>query len=545
MKKLRTIPMRRAITAFLCGLMVFYTIACSYYRTVVKEPEQIPAIAATETNKTMFLHFGEDTYHIQSLYVENNQTAIIEIDTLSRIIPIYNADDRSGRIKARHKGILREMHFYLSPTVNADFGQGKVELPITAFHQVRIVKADEVRSLIIGVIISVTVLSLAFGGVWWGIETLKDTSCPYVYVFDGENYIFQGEIYSGAVLRNLERGDHLALPLLQSSKGEYRMRIANELKERQFVNLAEMQAIRHPEGTQALFDINGAPQLIANPQLPLSAISALGNDASALTAQKDGLVFLFDEEQAEKNSLTLQFKNQPGARHPKLVLQASNSFWVDHLFGRYLEKWGNTYPRWVDRQAAMSYEQRQAQNISQDFPLAVFIKGADGQWQLAGRFPLAGPMARRDMVLPLDPARLEGEMVEVRLETGYRFWEVDYAAIDFSENIGMEVLTLPAKSAKDQNGKSQMKALAQDDKMYLNQLQTGNYTDLRFKAIAPPKGQTQTLFLHTKGYYEHVRDFQGEPKMDELEYFRKPHYFDQFSKEEYRKLPTTYRIELE
>ncbi len=540
--------MRRAITAFLCGLMVFYTIACSYYRTVVKGPEQIPAIAAKEMNKTMFLHFGADTYHIKSLYVKNNQTAIIEIETLSRIMPIYNADTRSGKIKAGYEGILREMHFYLSPTENADFSQGKVELPITSFHQVHIVKADEVRNVITGVFGAmsiVAVVSLVAGGVGLLIENLKDTSCPYVYVYDGENYIFQGEIYSGAVLRNLERDDHLALPLLHASRGEYRMRIANELKEKQFVNLAEMQAIRHPEGTQALFDINGAPQLIANPQMPTQVASAMGTDVGALTARKDGQAFLFDEDQAERNSLTLQFNNQPGARHPKLVLQASNSFWVDHLFGRYLEKWGNTYPQWVDRQAAMSYEQRQSQNISQDFPLTAFIKGADGQWQLAGRFPLAGPMARRDMVLPLDPTILQGETVEVRLETGYRFWVVDYAAIDFSENIGMEILTLPAMSAKDQNGISQMKALAQDDKMYLKQLQTGDYTDLRFRAIAPPKGQTQTLFLHTKGYYEHVRDFQGEPKMDELEHFRKPHYFDQFSKEEYRKLPTTYRIELE
>jgi hypothetical protein len=31
MKKIRTsIPLRRLITALLCGLMVFYTIACSY-----------------------------------------------------------------------------------------------------------------------------------------------------------------------------------------------------------------------------------------------------------------------------------------------------------------------------------------------------------------------------------------------------------------------------------------------------------------------------------------------------------------------------------
>ena len=191
----------------------------------------------------------------------------------------------------------------------------------------------------------------------------------------------------------------------------------------------------------------------------------------------------------------------------------------------------------------MTTEQRiQAQN-DQDFPLSVYVKTSSGQWEPAGRFPLAGPLAWRDMVLPLDPVMRQGETLEIRLETGYRFWELDYAAIDFSENTGMEVVTMPIKSAKDQHGKSQLQAIASDDERYLEQLRTGDYSELRFKALNPPKGQAQTLFLQAKGYYVHVRDFKGQPQLGELEKFRQPHYFDQFSKTEFRQFMSGMRIE--
>ncbi len=543
MKKLRTIPMRRVISAFLCGLMVFYTIACSYYRTVVKGPEQIPTIAATETKRTMFLHFGEDTYCIKSLHVIDNQTVVLEIDSQG-MWHFYDPVHRTGRVREYNSTILKEMHFYLSPPINADFEQGKVELPITAFKEVRIIKVDGERTLFanVGVLLGVGLgLAVIAGGIF--LIVWAASSCPYVYVYDGEKYIFQGEIFSGATFPNMERHDYLPLPQLQPVKGEYQLCIANELQENQFVNMAQLQAIRHPEGTQALLDVHGVPQLVAAPQLPLSARSALGNDAGTMIAQKDGLAFLFDEEQAEKNSLTMQFENRPDAANPKLVLHAANSVWVDQLFGRYLEKWGDTYPQWAARQAAMSYEQRQEQNIRQDFYLSAFVKDAGGQWQLAGRFPLAGPMARRDMVLPIDRALLHGDKVDIRLETAYRFWDLDYAAMDFSDNTGMEIVSIPARSAKDQSGKSQLKALAGDDDLYLRQLRTGDFTDLRFKALSPSPGHAHTFFLHTKGYYEYVRNYSGEPKMDELEHFRKPHYFDQFSKEEYRRAPMVIRVE--
>ena len=564
MKKLRTIPMRRVITALLCGLMVFYTVACTYYKVAVKSRGALPEIAAVQGEKIMYLHNGDEVYLIKSLAMaEENGVQYVAMELDSAGVPVslapHRADyptkdtpawdttylnkpiyypERKKRYRApRESAVTREVHFYLTELTEG-LAPGVVQLPASAFKEIHVLKKDVGSTVYLVVLTTVGVFVI-----FTIILALTKSSCPYVYAFDGNQFIFQGEIYSGAVLHNLERADYLPMPLLQAKKGAYRLRIANELKEQQFVNFAELQAIRHPEGTQALFDVNGAPQLIAAPQLPRSATSALGNNAGELTAQKEGLAFLFDEEQAGRNSLTLQFENRPGAAQAKLILSAKNSMWFDHLFGRFAAKFGAAYPAWVQIQENMSRAQRIQTQNDQDFPLSVYLKTASGDWQLAGRFPLAGPLGWRDMVLPLDPALLQGETVDIRLETGYRFWEVDYAAIDFSENNGMEIVTLPVKSAKDQDGNSQLKALANDDDQYLEQLRTGDYTEMCFRALQPPKGQAQTLFLHTKGYYVHVRDFKGEPQMDALEKFRQPHYFDQFSKAEYRQFISGIRLE--
>jgi hypothetical protein len=50
----------------------------------------------------------------------------------------------------------------------------------------------------------------------------------------------------------------------------------------------------------------------------------------------------------------------------------------------------------------------------------------------------------------------------------------------------------------------------------------------------PKAGTRRTGFLRTKGYYEHIREFEGLPNLPELYAFKKPGRFIEFSKEKYR-----------
>ena len=119
------------------------------------------------------------------------------------------------------------------------------------------------------------------------------------------------------------------------------------------------------------------------------------------------------------------------------------------------------------------------------------------------------------------------------------FWEIDYAAIDYSVNKSFTVQKLSPFSAVDETGKNVLDKLLSVDGNYLEQPLPGTVTTISYHFNPIPAGKTQTYILHTKGYYEHVRDFQGGPNLAFLEQFKKPGGFPKFSMEMYKKLSNT------
>ena len=66
----------------------------------------------------------------------------------------------------------------------------------------------------------------------------------------------------------------------------------------------------------------------------------------------------------------------------------------------------------------------------------------------------------------------------------------------------------------------------------MSQLFTGAEATLRFDATSldPQPHEDVTVFLHTHGHYEYVRDYSGKPNLAELKSFRAPGTFAAWSK---------------
>jgi hypothetical protein len=92
--------------------------------------------------------------------------------------------------------------------------------------------------------------------------------------------------------------------------------------------------------------------------------------------------------------------------------------------------------------------------------------------------------------------------------------------------------------AIDENGANVLPSLLYADKNYLNQPKIGNAAILKYKAIEKTKNQQQTVILHTSGYYEHVRDYSGMPKIAFLKGFSKAGAFAAFSKNKFTEVKT-------
>jgi len=119
------------------------------------------------------------------------------------------------------------------------------------------------------------------------------------------------------------------------------------------------------------------------------------------------------------------------------------------------------------------------------------------------------------------------------------FWDIDYAAIDFSDDANYQVSTLRPLKATDETGKDVTQLITNADGKYMGQLVPGNAAVIEYKFKPQADiNKTQTYFLHARGYYEHVRDYKGGLDLPFLGQFKKPDGLSAFSMKLYKETMT-------
>jgi hypothetical protein len=307
------------------------------------------------------------------------------------------------------------------------------------------------------------------------------------------------------------------------------------LLERQYTDLAELIVVQHPGNSKVLIDRNGEVQTIHTPINAMKTYADNKADYTRSLMAVDSNSFLFNEAGAEDNyfsSLTMEFDKPLNATSGKLILHAKNSFWLDYVYGKFNELFGTSFEKFSKKQNTAPAERMLNWQLKQGIPLSVYIETSDG-WQFVDYFDAIGPLASRDIVMPIDVSKIKSDKINIRLESGFMFWEVDYAAMDFSQNIPVQISRLAPKSATDEDGKEVSGFLKASDKNYLMQPHAGNEVVVNYISPNLAQGYQYTAFLHSRGYYEYIRSYKNEPDISYLQSFRKDGAFTRFSKEKY------------
>ena len=71
-------------------------------------------------------------------------------------------------------------------------------------------------------------------------DTAGPQSCPFVYSYDGENYIFDAEPLGGAISEGLKKTDYSRLEHLKGVEGKYHLFLRNELEETQYTDAIKL-----------------------------------------------------------------------------------------------------------------------------------------------------------------------------------------------------------------------------------------------------------------------------------------------------------------
>lgn len=517
------------LVILLAFAILIYTSSCAYYQVKSRDAATFKRSKqySNPNDYRFYLHSSTSIYTLVDLRFSNG-ILTGEVRSAEGKIIYYEESQKKRRLSASNLGVLDEVHLYLKDDLQMRDGF-QIAINIEELEEIKLISRDAAKTTMaaLGSVVGLAALV----GI---IVLLTKSSCPYVYVHNGGDYQFEGEIYSGAVLHNLERHDYLPLKSIKPLRGHYQVRISNELQECQYINLAELMVVNHPEGTKVLFDEDGVLHSIIKEQSPVEAISSRGNNLRSKILKRDSLRLLFDESAGPANHVELSFKKPEGTKEGKLLLKGKNSLWGDYIYGEFAKKMGNRFNKWVRTQKKMSREERMNRIRKSQFPLAVYLKESD-RWNLIRYVHMVGPLGEREIVLPIDLSRHRGDLVEVKLQTGFMFWELDYAILDFSEDMPLKIHKLKPLQVSGIRSHALVNVLMDDDD-YCVQKNVGDRIDLTFQEIQVPPGQVQSVFLHCKGYYEHIRHYRGRPDVTELHRFLEPGYFSEFSKNEFDKL---------
>jgi hypothetical protein len=483
-----------------------------YNRVVLPKDAKLPV-----EEKAVILHRGFDTFYLYDVRITTEQ-----LDALA-----YKERPEPRRSKDQ------ELHIYALPTLELpETFPVRTSIPFAAIERVEVYDVSTGKTIFYSVGIGVAALA-AVVAIVAIIVYLTKTSCPFIYTYDGSSYEFAGEIYSGATHPPLERYDYLPLPALKAVDGEYRIKLANEVREVQHTNLTELWVIDHPLGSEVLVDKYGVAHTLSEPQSPSKAVTVRGEDVLGTVAAADDVCYMGgvpEEANADVDGMVMTFERPHGATRAKLVVQAKNSFWLDYAYGQFCELFGEAYADWFEEQKTASADELRRWSLEQGIPLAVYVEDG-GAWRFVDYYHIAGPMAARRDVLAFDLPAGASDEVKVKLEFGPLFWEIDYVALDCSADQPVRIHNVPATSAVDEEGRDVAGLLRADDGLYYEQPNVGEYAVLAFAAPEPAEGLARSTVLHTKGHYEIIRNPQGKPDLKLLYSFQKPGRFIEFSQE--------------
>ncbi len=513
------------------------SVSCSYFNVrsvpTTKENISTQVKAFNESQKYVIIHSNDISWNLDNMVINEENQTISGI-----ILPVndrhqYKKINRNKRVHSYNKGKsepLNEVHFKLKTSIGFQ-PNASVSIPLSDIASISVNDKNTGRTIAnivlttVGTIFILTLIVLA-----------TKSSCPFVYIKNGNDFDFVGELYPGIITPNMQKNDYLPLPNFSAENGQYTLKIANHLKEVQHTDFVQLISVNHEKNVEVLIDSKGKLQSFKNLISPASVTQDNGLKNRNKALKKDNEFYAFDTSIYSENStrnVIFDFNNPLKEKNAKLYLTAKNSVWLDYIFGKFNEQLGSYYNKFQRDQQKVPFDTIRKWSESQHIPLSIYLKTNDG-WKLIEKISTVGPMAMRDIVVPLTLENVERlDKIQIKLETGFMFWEVDYVGIDYSKNIDLKPTYINPSTAIDQYGNDVTLLLNRPDGNFFSQPNIGDEVIVHFPMSLPKENEKQSIFLQNRGYYNYIRNYKGLPDVDKLKPFKEKNTFTRFSENAY------------
>jgi len=393
------------------------------------------------------------------------------------------------------------------------------EVPLNQVQRLWVERKELSKSRTIGLVAAVAVGTLA---IIVGVAAATKQSCPFVYSWDGKQYVFDAEPYGGAITRGLEKDDFSPLERLREQDGLYRLKITNEVDETQFTNLTELWVVDHPAGTRVAADVLGRLHTLAASKSLVSARDVAGHDLLPWLRATDRLIWepaaVPDAAGNLQSDIVMTFPKPEGAAQAKLVANVATGLWGSFMIKKMVELRGRDVGAWYTlMESQTARDALFAWDLQEElYALKIYVEEPTG-WEVRGVLPGMGPFISKDRVVPLDVSRVRGDQLRIRIHPPAGFWALNSFSVDYSPDRAVSVEMLAPLTARDSEGKNVLPELVANDDRYLAMPNVGDSADLTFRVPSQREGSDRTVFLHSRGYYKLHVVTNGEPDTKTLQ----------------------------
>src|SRR5580693_1852338 len=368
-------------------------------------------------------------------------------------------------------------------TLSASVRKTAYELPLDQVQRFWVERKELSKSRTIGLVAADAVGAIVIAAV---IVAKTKQSCPFVYSWDGTQYVFDAEPYGGAITRGLEKDEFTPLDRLREQDGLYRLKLTNEVDETQFTNLTELWVVDHPVETRVVADVQGNLHTLAAPQNLLSARDAAGHDLLPWLRATDRLIWepsaVPDAKGNLQDEIVMTFPKPPGVTQAKLIANVATGLWGSYMIKKMVELRGREVGAWyslMDQSQSARADLFAWEVREQLFALKIYVEEPTG-WEVRAVLPGVGPLISKDRVIPLDVSRVQGDQLRVRISPPAGFWALNSFAVDYSQDRSISVEKFKPLTARDPDGKDVLPDLMDSDDRYLAMPNIGDTADLTF-----------------------------------------------------------------
>jgi hypothetical protein len=239
-----------------------------------------------------------------------------------------------------------------------------------------------------------------------------------------------------------------------------------------------------------------------------------------------------------KDELIFEFPKPAGAKKAKLLFNGCNTLWGSQMVSRFLELYGASvadHHRAVDALGPY-YRAFMDWNLKEELYFLQVRAETPRGWTSLGTIVGGGPLVSENRAYVLDLTNVPGDTLRLKLNPPAGFWMINHLAVDYSEDMPVQVTELEPARAVDSHGRDIRGLLARTDDIFYDAPSFGDSADVTY--LVPPQkpGSARSVFCKASGYYDIHMTASGQPRWDILTKLRgEPGYPVRYALREYQK----------